>query len=119
MTHVILYRDETLAEGARIALKHRLYVPTWTLKLVLRDLAHGQYQASQVSIAFKDDVPVAVAVYDSQWRQVMCFVRPTERRQGIGTAVVRALEFFRSCTYANKGGPGSMEFWAANQVDVL
>ena len=119
-TKTVLFTDQNLAEGAVLAIKHRLYVHGWSLFPILKHFQQeGAGEAKdELSLVMVDDVPVAVGVYQYRWRQVMCFVRAAARRQGFGSMAIGARTFSRRSAYGDEGTPGPAGFWAANRVDV-
>lgn len=104
----VTYSGESVAEGASVALKNRLYVSGWNLSSMLKGMRRRK--EGTIILAIKDGTPVGVAVRDA-YDEVHCFVRKAQRGTGIGTKLIRRLDTggeFR-CYY---GIVGSENFWA-------
>jgi GNAT superfamily N-acetyltransferase len=112
MIHI--YLPDSTHRAADIALKNRLYVSGWQLSYILKDIRSGhQHQiGSKVAIYYEDKEPVGVAVI-TKYCSVQVFVRQSERRKGIGSALVKALSGGQRC-YAQQGIHGSEQFWYKN-----
>lgn len=110
-----MYQSLTLAQGAKIALQHRLYVSGWQLSHTLQSLKTSQNTQNRIVIGFLDDVPVAVAVLD--YGTIHAFCRKQHRRNGYAGACVRALRV--SGGRAGAGIDGSYEFWHKMGVECM
>lgn len=109
--------DETsAADGARIALKHQLYVPTWLLQSNLAEVRHRP-KGKKIALLFKNNVPVAVAFLDDSTRVMQVFVRPEERRHGYGTKVVQAIKPEKR-VHAHQGLPDTWRFWEKQGIST-
>lgn len=93
---VSLFTDDTLAQGADIALKHRLYVSGWSLSHILKAIrepsssysySHG---TSAIAIVAVGGTPVAVAVY--RRGDINTFCRKSMRRRGYGSLAVAKIK---------------------------
>lgn len=108
---VKVYSKDKAAEGADIALKNRLYVSGWCLSGELVSIRESRDHAKhKVSIVYKDDEPVAVAVLNN--RELQAFVRKRERKAGLGKMAVQSLKppTKRDAFYGD-GIDGSHVFW--------
>ena len=94
-----LISQETI-ENAKIALKHRLFVPGWQMRELLLQAAGRKQPLSPmvVELLYRGDQPVAVGLSKytlSENIRVSCivhvFVRKTHRRQGLGRQLVHQL----------------------------
>jgi predicted acetyltransferase len=117
------------SENARLALKHRLYVPkeSWGLQSALR-VAELNPCLFYVNLHYEDGVPVGVIliqhkVHAQKHRNVLgaqVFVRSAYRRRGIATGLLKGFvdphprRQRKIC--ANKGAEGSQEFWRTHDV---
>ena len=93
---VSLFTDDTLAQGADIALKHRLYVSGWSLSHILKAIrgpsssysySHG---TGAIAIVAVGGTPVAVAVY--RRGDINTFCRKSMRRRGYGSLAVAKIK---------------------------
>lgn len=119
-TDVRLYiTPAELREGAALALKHRLYVPGWTLFGVLVGLRNARFTCQdQLAMTFVDGEPVALAVYEKWHHQVMAFTKRAHRLRGYGTMAVSELRFDRNIVFADEGVRGTRQFWRSAGVGV-
>lgn len=120
--------DYRTSENARLALQHRLYVTTWSLKGTL-EFAMARPELFYVGLYHVGGVPVAVMVIQHKTTArkhrnvlgVQMFVRSKYRRRGIGGALLSEFvdphptRIRKIC--ANKGVDGSSEFWRANGIE--
>lgn len=108
---VKVFSKDKAPEGAGIALKHRLYVSGWNLSGELVSIRNSNDNGKhKVSIVYKDDEPVAVAILNN--REVQAFVRKSERKQGFGTMAVKGLKPPKERdAYYGCGIDGSYKFW--------
>ena len=89
---VVLYKEETLKEGCDIALHNRLYVSGWNLS---SDLQRARQSGTgEVSIVYKDDIPIAYAYVD-KCGYVGTFCRKSERRKGYGSLAISHLDQYK------------------------
>ena len=119
-TEVRLYvTPSELREGARLALKHRLYVIGWGLQQSLSFLTVARFTCKdQLALVFVDGEPVAIALHEERHRQVQCFVRKAHRRNGYGTMAVNELRFDRNEVFADEGLKGTRGFWHSSRVRI-
>lgn len=116
MESIKVFEGNTLAAGATVARVSRLYVPSWTLFDVYKDIEIGRYSAARMAISYAEAMPIAVALYLPNWRMtaptatVMAFCRKSWRRQGKATACVMALSLPRQI-HASIGTEGSEALW--------
>lgn len=89
---VVLYKEETLKEGCDIALRNRLYVSGWDLSSDLKRAR--QSGTGEVSIVYKDDIPIACA-YADKYGHVCTFCRKSERRKGYGSLAISHLDQYK------------------------
>lgn len=89
---VVLYKEETLKEGCDIALRNRLYVSGWNLSSDLKRAR--QSGTGEVSIVYKDDIPIACA-YADKYGYVGTFCRKSERRKGYGSLAISHLDQYK------------------------
>ena len=93
---VSLFTDDTLAQGADIALKHRLYVSGWSLSHILKAIRDPSssysslYSTSAIAIVAVKGTPVAVAVYRRD--EINTFCRKSMRRCGYGSLAVTKIK---------------------------
>lgn len=84
------YKGKKLVEGARIALKNRLYA-YWRggLQISFQDVIDNSEYASSdiIMIAFDDSKPVGASVVHGNFIEL--FTRVSYRRQGIGKRMYR------------------------------
>ena len=102
------YRLDESAEGADVALKHKLFVSGWNLSGILKEIRENK--DGVVTIAYKDKVPVGVAVLNYR-KECHCFVRKSERGNKIGTNLVRKTTKKQEEFYCYYGVIGSDRFW--------
>jgi hypothetical protein len=110
-----MFQSLTLAQGAALALKHRLYVSGWQLSYILQILKTSQNSQNRIVIGFLDDVPVAVAVLNHN--NICAFCRKQHRRNGYAGACVRALRAHNAS--AGTGIVGSANFWHKMGVECM
>ena len=113
---VSLFTDDTLAQGADIALKHRLYVSGWSLSHILKAIrepssSHSSlYSTSAIAIVTVGGTPVAVAVY--RRGEINTFCRKSMRRRGYGSlAVTKITETVKDKIRHFPGIAGSCSFY--------
>lgn len=117
MAETIVFKDSTFNEGARLAIKHRLFEPGWLLLPTLQGLIKKKNHNAKLSLVFVSTVPVSVALlcYDLCYDELMCFTSKAHRRQGHGQSAVKAIYRIDSPTgivIANEGSEGSIQFWS-------
>lgn len=104
-------------EASWLALKHRLYIPGWSLYDVFRK-AIVRPENYAISLCFSDEeIPIGVGVIEKvepwpgakKWIQV--FVRKSQRRQGIGRQIVERLVKIVPDFEWGIGMKGSRDFW--------
>ena len=113
---VSLFTDDTLAQGADIALKHRLYVSGWSLSHILKAIREpsSSYSSlpstSAIAIVAVRGTPVAVAVY--RRGDINTFCRKSMRRRGYGSlAVTKITETVKDKIRHFPGIAGSCRFY--------
>lgn len=103
-------------EAALKALQAQLFVPGWVLEAVLQSIV--KINVGKVVLGYVAGVPVGVAVI---WNhQVMVYVAPDYRLQGVGSKLVGTLRS-RFCGIDIKAGygvKGSSSFWRKLGIDV-
>lgn len=112
---VRVYYKESLADGIKLALKHRLYVPAWGLVNSLKRFRTITDTASKLVLVFVDDIPIALAWRETDnavwdYGRVLAYCKPAYRRRGYGSLCVRTLGPNQH-DYAEVGGVGSEPFW--------
>ncbi len=114
---IVVYRNRTLSEGARIALGARLYVSGWSLHPTLETLRDYQgVTDARIAIAFIGETPVCLVLMHTDG-MLMAFCRKSERRKGYASACFKALKS-PLFAWAGEGVYGSPEFWKSNGVDA-
>lgn len=130
-----LYEKDDVYYAAKLALKHRLYVPKneWQLQTLLRTIVQQRYRLEDskifIALAFENEVPVGVCLLYRQQRksvtfyEISVFVRKTLRGKGIGkalvdTALTKCPKSYR--VYATSGIDGSVNFFkkASQRIGV-
>ena len=113
---VSLFTDDTLAQGADIALKHRLYVSGWSLSHILKAIRDPSssysslYSTSAIAIVAVRGTSVAVAVY--RRGEINTFCRKSMRRRGYGSlAVTKITETVKDKIRHFPGIAGSCRFY--------
>lgn len=108
---VVLYEGETLKLGAKIAVKHKLYVSGWDLSYRFKDIIRSKTPRKDIklSLVYIDDTPVAVAY--SSIRSAQAFCRKSERKKGYGSDAVKAIPDINT-NYGGYGLIGSDIFWS-------
>lgn len=114
----IILNVDNPSQLAEKALKHTLYVPRWGLKPYLERIQRTN-KGKIVLFVNDEHAPVGVAII-TVLGQVMTFVLPTARRQGIGSKMVKALLETYPCKpeylYGEYGAAGSINFWKQNGI---
>lgn len=114
---VVLYKEETLKEGCDIALRNRLYVSGWNLSSDLKRAR--QSGTGEVSIVYKDDIPIACA-YADKYGYVGTFCRKNERRKGYGTLAISHLDQYKEGKLVGSYGiDGSRNFYEGIKVKYI
>ena len=113
-------------EGAKLALRHRLFVNGWELGRYLRKLKVGDkdelLRVKLFLVAFREGVPVGCAIVrDGELsRMFVVFVRKAYRRRGIGTRLYkRAVKVLKpNRPFASSEGIWDSDrfFWAMRKV---
>lgn len=106
----------SVVDGAKIALKHQLYVPTWQLQSNLADACHRP-QKKKIAIVFKNNLPVAVSLLDEHARLIQVFCRPEERHKGYGTMCVQAIKPEKRI-HAYQGMKDTWLFWEKQGIST-
>lgn len=113
------FTGPTLISGATIARVSRLYVPTWSLFDVYKQIEENHYQTARMTIVYVDAMPIAVAVYLPKWWEsydtVMAFCRQSWRQKGLATKCVMALALPKQ-VHAAVGISGSERLWQACRI---
>ena len=116
----VLYENDTLEIGARIARANRLFVPGWTLSEVYRDIETFNREAflfkSKMAIYFIDNYPVAIATCVWPERHFMAFTRSAYRKNGYAKTLINMIlnsepETYFANSFATHGVEGSEKFW--------
>lgn len=127
MINIKTFKKNALAKGAKIALKHRLYVSGWQLSGNLVKLVKNpeKYLCYEIAICFKDEIPVAICLYVKStytWSSgnLQCFCKKTERRNGYASKCINEIMKTKEdpCT-AEYGIDGSRTFWSSNGIRVI
>ena len=91
------FHRSSLAEGAKIARKNRLYVPGWLMIEEFRAIEragddNALLSSTMISIAYIGGKPVAACLLFVECDNITCymFVRKRLRRQRIGTMLYKA-----------------------------
>lgn len=96
-----------------VALRSRLYRDGWMLQGTMERMRErGQ---ENVVVAFHQKEPVGVCVR-TDFNQLMAYVKPSHRRKGIASRMVKKLRT-RRC-YAGIGIYGSRYFWNRNKIKI-
>ena len=114
---VKVYKGSTLSEGAALCLDARLFVPGWTLRptlLTMRDRKGAH--PGQIALGFKNDVPVALVLYDGN--MLMAFCKKFERYQGFASRCFQALDL-EPGSWAGEGIQGTLVFWNKQGVHAI
>lgn len=80
------YKGSDLKIGAKLALKHRLFVSGWNINTDLHFILKNNDEDNdqfRIALVFKDDNPVCIALLEGSKLQVFC--RKSERFKGYGT----------------------------------
>lgn len=118
--------DTTLSieDVCKLALKHRLYVPGWSMHdYFMRYLAGSHSKISHAAMYFVDGIPVGVAFVQGNM-SMQCFVRKSMRRQHIGSKLVDFLreEVNSTDRHLLDAGIGvkaySGKFWKSNNITL-
>lgn len=113
MFRVQVYKDDTLATGARIALRSRLYVSGWALAGCYVDMMNDQLDG-EIALGFLDGEPICAIVND--FAQVMAFCRKALRGNGYTSRCLQRID--TSGLIADTGVEGSAKFWQKNSVKL-
>jgi len=106
------FKKEKVADGAKIALSHRLFVPGWHLSWELR-LAIERCDMYELAITYKDNIPIAVALIrfrKSGAPSIGAFCRKKERKNGYAKLAVQSLKPPKKVLFG-AGVIGSEKFW--------
>ncbi len=118
MFDVKVYTGPTLAEGAKLAVRHRLYVKNWCLRGELKWLADPDSESdkgdNEVAIGMLDGLPIAVVMRRGSNAQAFC--RKRLRKKGYASKCFQALS--KVPTRADEGTEGSHIFWRKNGIPV-
>lgn len=104
------YSGDSLIEGINLTLKHRLYISGWDLSNSMVRARKRPNDTMEVALLFKDETPIAVAWYSG--RNLMAFVRKSERNKGYGSKVVKHIN--KPTASTGYGIEGSLQFWEKN-----
>ena len=119
--------DTTLSikDICTLALKHRLYVPGWSMHDFYTDFLEGESSCiKHATMYFVDGVPVGVAFVQRNL-SMQCFVRKSMRRQQIGSKLVDFLreEVNSEDRWRLDAGIGvkaySGKFWKSNNIALV
>jgi len=121
------YKGEKMIEGAKIAIKHRLCIPGWQLRINYQSIVESAFAEPEnkkrtygwyrvLVVAFLDKEPVGSLLIEND-RCVMLFVKRKHRRKGIGTAMVkkalRQIDFKKNEVWGWKGNKCSKGFFTS------
>lgn len=114
------YSKDNLAEGARLAISHSLYIPGWLLagnfeRAQTAKPGTNTFNLMKIMLAFNDDTPIAVALV-TPWLQVMVFCKKAYRRQSIGSSLITYLDVDKNVVTAGEGLYGTQQFWYENGI---
>lgn len=101
----------TIITHARLAIKYKLYnTPSsnWQLKSLLSDIVNGA-KNYQVDLAFVDEQPKGVLVFDYISGNIQVFVKHSHRNLGIGTLLVSPYSRYES--YGSYGIQNVEDWW--------
>lgn len=82
--------EEDRIELAKIAKKHRLYVPAGELKTIYANVINN-YTKNDIAILFMLDKPITAAAEHFRDEWIACFTRVRHRRKGFGSIAVQSL----------------------------
>lgn len=89
----IIYAKEMPSEiGAKLAIKHNLYVKGWTSKILYKSAIDIPF-LYRTTLVFINEHPVGCAIYNKYSRVISVFVEAHHRRRGFGTSLVKAFDF--------------------------
>jgi hypothetical protein len=115
MFEVKVYKDAQFAEGAKIALKARLWVIGWQLQQNLRHYSEHPPKNGEIAIGYLDDLPVAVVIHDND--QIMAFCRKALRGNKYASMCLAKLNSkLLKNVYSEEGISGSKIFWHKNGI---
>lgn len=109
-----VYKDKHLIEGAKLALKNRLYVSGWQLSCDLQHLVQGLGPNNVLVIGFLDDIPISVAL--RHYRHLEAFCRKAHRGNGYASKCLSRID--KTNCMAGEGLKGTKKFWAVNGVPM-
>ncbi len=110
------YKGSDLKVAAKLALKHRLFVNTWTLNGDLHATLKSTDEVNedcQIALVFKDGKPVCIAFTDNfgYGIDLQVFCKKSERRKGYGTIAAQQLIKSEDHWVWNPGVNGSCKFF--------
>lgn len=118
--------DTTLSikDICTLALKHRLYVPGWSMHDYFTWYLNGSdHRIKHAAMYFVDGIPVGVAFVQGSL-SMQCFVRKSMRRQQIGSKLIDYLreEVNSEDRWLLDAGIGvkaySGKFWKSNSIKI-
>jgi GNAT superfamily N-acetyltransferase len=120
-----LFTGDAAIAAISEALKHRLYISGWRLSheyCWIRDQLSANrvgYENSAIVVGYRDGVPVAAVLYNSQAHELQAFTRKAERGNGFGgQCLQKMLQYMRSIRDDNpscgNGIDGSDLFWRSH-----
>ena len=115
MFTVKVYRGLDVVEGAKLALKHRLYVSGWCLSGELKSMIRSPRISDGIALGLLDGVPVSIVLHDAH--QYMAFCRKALRNNGYASQCFQKL----NVTGKSAGGgiDGSDHFWRKNGITPI
>lgn len=108
-----VYEGSELAEGARLALKHRLYINGWCLQGELEDMERP-HAIGKIALGFMLGIPIVIVCHNGY--QAMAFCRKILRGHGYASECLKALN--PQGMIADEGIAGTAAFWAKNGVTL-
>jgi len=115
--------DLSIEDVCKLALKHRLYVPGWSMHDYFTRYLKGHVHLQRAALYYVDGIPVGAAFVQSN-NAMQCFVRKNMRRQKIGSKLI---EHLRNSLDGDKYDrvhagiglkAGSGAFWRSNKVVI-
>lgn len=116
---MIKYGKSINVKLAKDALANGLFVKGWTLQSKLSSIVNG-YEEYPVALYYQMNVPVAVAIVNTEHSIFEIFVLPQYRRTGIGTKLITYLKLKYPQVKGNSNGTyASSEFFLKNGLELV